>query len=149
MILRPPIFTRPATLFPYTTLFRSQARGGAADARDVVARGVVEAAAQVRGQQRGKAVDRAQRRAQVVRDAVRERRLQAVHGGQFGPGLGQLPRHCGRLVARGLARSEERRVGKACVRTCRSWGSPSRSQKKIDRQTNNTKNTATVTNNRT
>src|SRR3546814_6943510 len=67
----PPRSTRTDTLFPYSTLFRS---------------GVVEAAAQVRGQQRGKAVDRAQRRAQVVRDAVRERRLQAVHGGQFGPG---------------------------------------------------------------
>src|SRR3546814_12064010 len=32
---------------------------------------------------------------------------------------------------RGLARSEERRVGKECVRTVRSWWSPYHSQKKI------------------
>src|SRR3546814_13225670 len=33
-----------------------------------------------------------------------------------------------------LARSEERRVGKECVSTCRSRWSPSRSQKKLDTQ---------------
>src|SRR3546814_19001260 len=41
---------------------------------------------------------------------------------------------CGRLLSLEQVRSEERRVGKACVRTCRSRVSPTHSKKKSYRR---------------
>src|SRR3546814_11224392 len=100
MIRRPPRATRTDTLFPYTTLFRS----------------TVE---RVRGRFNpqlfilGVALtmfDRRNRLTDQVSDDVRE---------CLGPVVFEtvIPRNV-RL------RSEERRVGKACVRTCRSRWSP-------------------------
>src|SRR3546814_17083895 len=102
MIRRPPRSTRTDTLFPYTTLFRS-------------------------GRSRG-----------VVRERVFVR-LYKNHNKLLG-GHNEIE---GKLVTRGvdcdvngrrrprlcptgaIARSEERRVGKECVRTCRSRWAPS------------------------
>src|SRR3546814_14346998 len=57
---------------------------------------------------------------------VRKRRDRSEGGGTMpcGPAGGQ------RIAAAGLARSEERRVGKECVSTCRSRWSPSHYKKK-------------------
>src|SRR3546814_14071191 len=42
---------------------------------------------------------------------------------------------------RALQRSEERRVGKECVSTCRSWWSPSHSKKNKEKRYQNIKRT--------
>src|SRR3546814_18300091 len=92
MIRRPPRSTRTDTLFPYTTLFRSQARR---EAGPVV---VAEIA--------------------VLRPGA-EQQVVVV---QNGPAArANLP--CAGVDAAHL-RSEERRVGKECVSTCRSRWSP-------------------------
>src|SRR3546814_12552436 len=113
MILRPPRSTRTYTLFPYTTLFRSslvESLGqvfvaGVAHEGDHPQRcGLPPAPAQRPGQQRaaGGAGENAFGAQQVV------------DGGE------------GFLVGDGdaLVRSEERRVGKECVSTCRSRWAP-------------------------
>src|SRR3546814_12962783 len=96
MLRRPPRSTRTATLFPYTTLFRSA----------LVARLVVQDHGITRGA------------------------LPVGIGGRSSKGfrgrsnlLAGLVDHVGegQLV---LLRSEERRVGKECVSTCRSRWSP-------------------------
>src|SRR3546814_11280654 len=97
MIRRPPRSTRTDTLFPYTTLFRSKA----IDYADAAAR----LARQI--QYDVGAHGRTEHDEAVLR-GVRGDRL-AVEGDDD------------RLVA---LRSEERRVGKECVSTCRSRWSP-------------------------
>src|SRR3546814_13810989 len=105
MIRRPPRSTRTDTLFPYTTLFRSAA---------------------VR--HRFAHVDHLQSPNRAV---VRDKILQPTPDGGIGARFfGQHQR----LLAGGQAdelrvekirrRSEERRVGKECVSTCRSRWSP-------------------------
>src|SRR3546814_14357921 len=125
MILRPPSSTRTDPLFPYTTLFRSPRRllldfsdifgdglgfnslRGHFDIADGQARTddllVQAAAAEIRV--RGRAGLVAQDYDQMV--DVRPK------AGSVFPAVGAL------------ARSEERRVGKECVSTCRSRWSPS------------------------
>src|SRR3546814_19417379 len=108
MIRRPPRSTRTYTLFPYTTLFRS----------DVEALGILKSvgvpicAAKIddHGLARG---DRYPLYSDIdLGDSERkEYRRFAAHTFM----------HCW-LNQRG--RSDERRVGKECVRTCRSRGSP-------------------------
>src|SRR3546814_11301386 len=108
MIRRPPRSTRTDTLFPYTTLFRSRDAARPAEGEDVLDffEGVVDRTVSALG-----AID-----------------MTAT----FPTWLGRRP---GAWVARRMAhetaihrwdaaRSEERRVGKACVRTCRSRLSP-------------------------
>src|SRR3546814_11946811 len=100
MIRRPPRSTRTDTLFPYTTLFRSQGASGEAIER----------------------TGAALRQRKTVRlagccEAVRER----GGAGMVSQLVGQCRQHGG--VA-SLLRSEERRVGKECVSTCRSRWSP-------------------------
>src|SRR3546814_12477671 len=111
MIRRPPRSTRTDTLFPYTTLFRSCRRGHAKPAaaqgtrgdappacRDEFAAGrepPIEGAAETAGNRQ----DRARQRLSAHLD------------------LDERQAH--------RARSEERRVGKECVSTCRSRESPS------------------------
>src|SRR3546814_15793754 len=103
MIRRPPRSTRTDTLFPYTTLFRSD---GIEDLLDV--------------DPTGDPAERPGRQAEVFgRQFQRGRLPQAV---------GTAPDRFQRL-ADGVAmpfpcRSEERRVGKECVSTCRSRWSP-------------------------
>src|SRR3546814_13426493 len=111
---RPPRSTRTDTLFPYTTRFRSQRD----DAETAVPRIGDEKVDQRRRRARA---SHALRGAGVIRA---DEAGAAMGEGQFGliayPGD---PRDI-------AARSEERRVGKECVSTCRSRWSPYHSKKK-------------------
>src|SRR3546814_18218721 len=110
MIRRPPRSTRTDTLFPYTTLFRSQGveRGAPQEAVDA------DAAAGIR----------------LLLPAAAEQHqafgphnaLVVVHGLHL-PVLAVAPGNLGTVAGRD-GRSEERRVGKECVSTCRSRWSP-------------------------
>src|SRR3546814_10952632 len=120
MIRRPPRSTRTDTLFPYTTLFRSEPFAGDHILNE---EGLGECA--------------------VGRDRLGIERLQLLHEAGLAVdeqsiGLDTLERgqeqQSERLAHRdkgstacdppGSARSEERRVGKECVSTCRSRWSP-------------------------
>src|SRR3546814_15246046 len=104
MIRRPPRSTRTDTLFPYTTLFRSA--GGRADTaifllddrlgRQLLARRIAP-----------------QGRADV--------RVEPFRKG-FGKAVGERLQQDVAIIV--MPRSEERRVGKECVSTCRSRWSP-------------------------
>src|SRR3546814_17564739 len=104
MIRRPPRSTRTDTLFPYTTLFRSP-RGGSAMLLPY-----------------GWQLAFTNSRSRELRHCVRPQSFLAV----------STPLHCacateGWAIGRyryGQQRSEERRVGKECVSTCRSRWSP-------------------------
>src|SRR3546814_11433156 len=91
MIRLPPRSTRTDTLFPYTTLFRSEDGQFAAATPDMI-------------------------------DAILEGAAQLAEG-EFAPLNQPGDRHGARWTPDG-ARSEERRVGQACVSTCRSRWSP-------------------------
>src|SRR3546814_13920910 len=120
MIRRPPRSTRTDTLFPYTTLFRSkgpvvastqrrgETSGGAATANSTTSPGVMfgTAARQVANSEAG--------RAPAGRHATRVERERWK---------------AGRRPLR-WRRSEERRVGKECVSTCRAGWSPYHEKKK-------------------
>src|SRR3546814_18623805 len=113
MIRRPPRSTRTDTLFPYTTLFRSQRTADHAGRfeqfiAELAERGVVEAAA-IFVFDRGWGVD-------FVKLLPRGLTV-------------QLPFFIGKLVLP-RNRSDERRVGKECVSTCRSRWSPYHYKKK-------------------
>src|SRR3546814_10955090 len=141
MIRRPPRSTRTATLFPYTSLFRSgdlsfhrkivairpSPRGGGGNFRHRPAR--PDGLSPI-GSAMSLAIDLhaalppvvAARRGTlactlVLRHAGR-RDLQLRYELVGDEGLTVV------LVAGGISRSEQRRVGEACVRTCRSRGSP-------------------------
>src|SRR3546814_16652177 len=102
MIRQPPRYTRTDTLFPYTTLLRSKGdsvtdRAGDValdDDRVIIAVARLERAAEVEPRLLGDDADDVRR-----------------HPAEIQPGHSQ-------------ARSEERRVGKECVSTCRSRWSP-------------------------
>src|SRR3546814_13487400 len=105
MIRRPPRSTRTDTLFPYTTLFRSFARDSGMEDFMIMAR-----------QQKGLASG-------------------ATDSFYYGEAE-MLPRHRAAVirsvldgVPKLMRRSEERRVGKECVSTCSSRGSPYHSKK--------------------
>src|SRR3546814_18847832 len=110
MIRRPPRSTRTDTLFPYTTLFRSSTLGCSGSW----------------GFRHGRRVGCEVDADQLVLDELgcalitapdADVRQHAVFAGLFaGFDAG--------LTALADARSEERRVGKECVRTCKSRGSP-------------------------
>src|SRR3546814_11178099 len=109
MIRRPPRSTRTDTLFPYTTLFRSFVGEGRID-MDVAGRAGATAAAK-----------RKQLVEAVVADHLHQREavlgLQSV-GGPLAIDHGQT------WHVKDSIRSEERRVGKECVSTCRSRWEP-------------------------
>src|SRR3546814_16558358 len=115
MIRRPPRSTRTDTLFPYTTLFRSPEyrldREILPGARGAPGGATGEAAAMAADYLEGDLRDADAARHRVVRPEERQDR----------------PR----------VRSEERRVGKECVSTCRSRWSPYHSK-----QTNTHSDTA-------
>src|SRR3546814_13969303 len=118
MIRRPPRSTRTDTLFPYTTLFRS---------KEIV---IVEVEARVDGDRRDEAARRefvdignalvahfgaiavdvvpVGAQAEIAFDLLADRARIAAVEGQRQP----------------VVRSEERRVGKECVSTCRSRCAP-------------------------
>src|SRR3546814_16092495 len=102
MIRRPPRSTRTDTLFPYTTLFRSPLLLGNGAPAIVV------------GHSLGGPI--AAKLAMDYPDRVRGLLLLAP---SVAPAL-EAPRWYQRLATR----SAERRVGKECVRTCRSRWSP-------------------------
>src|SRR3546814_19791291 len=119
MIRRPPRSTRTDTLFPYTTLFRSEFTAHGQTNRE---------AARVHEINNGQAPVAAQRlpKQKRVAGAAKQRRIGQSPGipcnvgapGRFGSQHG---------VAIGLhiyGRSEERRVGTECVSTGRSRWSP-------------------------
>src|SRR3546814_18868294 len=123
MIRRPPRSTRTDTLFPYTTLFRS--KGG--NAREAAELGKALHLVRDAGfdmmagdrlviKRRGELVARLRLHVGEVdvEDARRRPVLRRVAVMRLG----------GRLLAPRLDRSEERSVGKGCVSSCRSRGSP-------------------------
>src|SRR3546814_12121480 len=123
---RPPRSTRTDTLFPYTTLFRSLLNFAALDleqarfrSRSLASIGASEAA------QFGK-FERGQIDLELgelaLEEGVGDQRLVAV---EFGTG------DVLHLLDPALRRSEERRVGKECVSTCRSRCSLYLSKKQI------------------
>src|SRR3546814_14218949 len=100
MIRRQPRSTRTDTLFPYTTLFRSAAV-------EIIFGGQVDAVRFLRTQV-GIAARAVVDQEHIAHDRERFRRVERAEiGSPHRPRIGQ-------------ARSEERRVGKACVSTCRS-----------------------------
>src|SRR3546814_18362979 len=109
MIRRPPRSTRTDTLFPYTTLFRSPTLAVESDGRLV---------AGVTGAKRN--------RLHVVRDTSRHRDFDIAIGQANHVFDRAFPRrrYLDRARFMGGISSAERRVGKACVSTCRSWWSP-------------------------
>src|SRR3546814_13514465 len=105
MMRRPPVSTRTATLFPYTTLFRSVPHGVNARVDDVAAR-------KVNGP--GNAVEQPR----MVRGINRDQSRPAIRIDFRGYGERTFPR--AQDMPGILERSEARRVGKACVSPCRS-----------------------------
>src|SRR3546814_17148757 len=117
MIRRPPRSTRTDTLFPYTTLFRS-ARSSAALPHGLRRRRLQpenEGAEQV-GIRTGGSEGNADA-ASTFYDARSDLEQPQAQGGKL--------RAC-----QSSGRSEERRVGKECVSTCRSRWSPYHKKKK-------------------
>src|SRR3546814_15942579 len=123
MLRRPPRSTRPDTLFPYTTLFRSCfATRIALDKADGT-----DLSAAIRHMDRDKpavggdivAVDccGTSRRATFACRVIECPRASLVAHHQLGHAVFRI-----KLLPEG--RSEERRVGKECVSTCRSRWSP-------------------------
>src|SRR3546814_13984774 len=125
MIRRPPRSTRTYTLFPYTTLFRSlpvqkinlglDLQGGPHLLLEVEADAVIR--------------DRVQALEGVVRAALRPENIGYTDLGQRGRVVGFTLRDPSRAEeVQGLInageRSEERRVGKECVRTGGLRGGP-------------------------
>src|SRR3546814_20250674 len=105
MIRRPPRSTRTDTLFPYTTLFRSAYAGRCAGVDEIP---------REKGEMMGDETDELGHRDHHVRRVV---------GLTLFTVYTQPQRKLGNIdvfVSRDQPRSEERRVGKACVSTCRS-----------------------------
>src|SRR3546814_17728258 len=129
MIRRPPRSTRTDTLFPYTTLFRSPAELGVAVTKAALERAGV-APTVVQHVFMGQVIPTRPKDAYLARVIALNAGIPAE-----APAL-TLNRPCGsglqaiisgaQTIALGEAhvRSEERRVGKECVSTCRSRWSP-------------------------
>src|SRR3546814_19857602 len=124
MIRRPPRSTRTDTLFPYTTLFRSHAPQGLPHLLGRDGEGIHPERAVGLGARAP--VERA--RMPVDRGTRGRSRLQRRT--EF------LPQLCAplRRTTEPNQSSEERRVGKECVRTCRSRLSPCHYNKKTIRK---------------
>src|SRR3546814_12634619 len=110
MIRRPPRSTRTDTLFPYTTLFRSRPQRR-------VFRGHPDAALHESDRHLGRLVGE---QSEVVDRPARlaQRELEALLAEALRIGLAVSE------IGAVLVRSEERRVGKECVSSCRSRWSP-------------------------
>src|SRR3546814_18031926 len=111
MIRRPPRSTRTDTLFPYTTLFRSQRRGND---------GIDQRIGLYRLARHRRATLQLARDGRLRPDGGLLRLAGAVGlGSAEDAGGGGLEPH-----KSAPGRSEERRVGKECVSTCKSRWSP-------------------------
>src|SRR3546814_11891975 len=131
MIRRPPRSTRTDTLFPYTTLFRSAHRPvqlkGSLMLRipfllsAALLLAVPAAAEEAKGLPVGACINMGNSLETMVESQDGKR----IDAADFA-----------RIRAAGLptVRSEERRVGKECVRTCRSRWSPNHQNKKKTKQ---------------
>src|SRR3546814_13807613 len=138
MIRRPPRSTRTDTLFPYTTLVRSGARERRSIARfgdhadlvfdlDHQHRAPAIRYREMRHKRRegagiGVCIGGREGRKHLDRAAVGEPCAGKAGGIALDP-IGRVARH------RLLPRSAERRVGKACISTCRSRWKPYSSEK--------------------
>src|SRR3546814_14857508 len=115
MIRRPPRSTRTDTLFPYTTLFRSSIFRYAADRgareRITVFESLAFLAILILGVMLADTRSRLKRAEATLAEAAK--RISAL---QRHPGVRTGEESTGRFS------SEERRVGKGCVRTCRVRG---------------------------
>src|SRR3546814_14084140 len=127
MIRRPPRSTRTDTLFPYTTLFLS-ARGSHQPrlSRQSAVRNLFEEPAEHK-------IFRGYQHARLWRDRRQSRRLPCAAAADRRQGRADVLTACPfRLFGTAwFGRSEERRVGKECVSTCRSRWSPYHSKKKL------------------
>src|SRR3546814_13025156 len=123
MIRRPPRSTRTDTLFPYTTLFRSFTAGTTGLSNLLAA------------PDKPHTIEHDEERGPGIR---RDRTPKRRHAKQRQPCENELyrQREADVLADPGarFPRSEERRVGKACVRTCRYRGCPDTSKKKIKKK---------------
>src|SRR3546814_17410812 len=134
MIRRPPRSTRTDTLFPYTTLFRSV--GLLAEPDELVALRQVTPVDRIQRRRalvlggHGFGVHVAYRASLRIGHAQGRGLVPAVgadegQGLAVGPPLHVFPAFAARpVVGAGGASSDERRVGKECVSTCRSRWSP-------------------------
>src|SRR3546814_15235945 len=104
MIRRPPRSTRTDTLFPYTTLFRSADRAGPAVILSFAIAGAVCACAALAYAEMATLIPAA--------------------GSAYTFSYAAMGEGIAWVVGWSLIRSEERRVGKECVSTCRSRWSP-------------------------
>src|SRR3546814_17021866 len=109
MIRRPPRSTRTDTLFPYTTLFRSLAHR-------IVA---LQDAGRVFPGDRRAGLDLGPRDLRVAAPAGAPLGHEVVDAADAVL-VARIPVLHGRVFDLRVVRSEERRVGKECVRTCRS-----------------------------
>src|SRR3546814_12189876 len=114
MIRRPPRSTRTDTLFPYTTLFRSH----------------VPAAPRQAQRKRWRKGWRAGKARASCGILPRTHAHDAHHPGVHVIEKMAMKRPVAERVGGEVERSEERRVGKECVSTCRSRWSPSHEKKK-------------------
>src|SRR3546814_20315074 len=121
MIRRPPRATRTDTLFPYTTLFRSVDLGD--DSPDAQ---LFRKACQLVFENQKASTSWLQRQLRVGYNSAARLIEQMEEQGLVGP-----PNHVGRREVR----SEERRVGKECVSTCRSRWAPYNKTKKATTST--------------
>src|SRR3546814_13146734 len=123
MIRRPPISTRNDTLFPYTTLFRSGDVNRTINPDAVVLDADLHGVLHMRGTTavflRLGGAGLTEARLDVITHLVRH-----VLGQRTGLLQQDSPNGVGHLLKVPQERSEERRVGKECVSTCRSRGSP-------------------------
>src|SRR3546814_11272901 len=121
MLRRPPRSTRTDTLFPYTTLFRS---------RDVVAPAIpiAQAIGRLGNWFNQELFGRPSDLPWAVRIDPAHRPDGLDHVATYHPTF--LYEALWNIA---LARSEERRVGKACVSTCRSRWSPYHYKKKTEK----------------
>src|SRR3546814_14295114 len=131
MIRRPPRSTRTDTLFPYTTLFRSGDRGAR-----YAGPGHRAAGGQLRRRQTAGALpfERPLLYCWCSNDLSGIPSVALQRSPLAPKGFPKLPAIAGLSFAT-AARSEERRVGKECVGTCRSRWWPYLSKKKKQRYT--------------
>src|SRR3546814_17812961 len=121
MIRRPPRSTRTDTLFPYTTLFRSCEPRRAIGAAQLAIH--VERHIEHREKNRDLAEDRQVQQSHHDEQQQHERNRVSYEDEMI---IGvKAPAERKEQPHEGQRRSEERRVGKECVSTCRSRWSPS------------------------
>src|SRR3546814_18515618 len=119
MIRRPPRSTRTDTLFPYTTLFRS--------AQEYCDRHDLSVVRIFSDGQSGRTDERRafQEMERFVLDPRNEVNAVVVYAySRFYRNFLESEKKIAALEDKGINRSEERRVGKECVSTCRYRGAP-------------------------